>query len=129
MTKEQQSEVIEHRKKSSDYDKNKSTAVNKSTIAAMIADAVNKREEEQAKSDAFKQDLVSDLKGMIDSQIAAVIANGGGAKKPLQRGIASANVSSTDVGAGAEDAAERCAASLMDKFRAMGSKANGKKSG
>ena len=92
----------------------------------MIAEAVNKREEEQEKSDAFKQDIVSDLRGMIESQIAAVLANGGGAKKPLQRGVARSNASSADAGAGkeAEDIAERCAASLMDKFMAMGSKAN-----
>ena len=131
LSKEQQSEVIEYRKKNSDYDKKSpATTVNKSTIAAMIADAVSKREEEQAKSDAFKQDLVSDLKGMIESQIAVVIANGAGAKKPLQRAIASTNASATDAKMeGAEDAAERCAASLMDKFRSMGSKANGKKTG
>ena len=131
LSKEQQTEVIEHRRENSDYDKSPATAINKSTIAAMIASAVSKREEEQAKSEAFKQDLVSDLKGMIESQIAAVIANGGDAKKPLQRAIASANASATESGktAGSEDAAERCAASLMDKFRSMGSKANGKKTG
>ncbi len=115
--------------------------MSKAQVAAMIAEVASEREKEQAEKDAFKQDLISGLKGMIDSQIASVLSTNGAAKKALQRaganvGSASSDKANTAMLAEAgtastreqDAAAERCAESLMSKFNAKGSKA-GKKSG
>ncbi len=51
---------------------------------------------------------------------------GTGTKRTLQRAGSNANVASTDASDSNESAADRCAANLMAKFRAMGSRAGGK---
>ena len=147
LTKEQQTELLEHRKKNGNYrgawtgksptrnnsDKNdrSPTLVNKATISAMIAEHESKRRKEVEEKESLKQGLMEDLNGMINSQIAAVFANGvgGNARKTLQKAGANVAISGVDSEpAQISNAAERCAASLMARFNAMGSKA-GKKTG
>jgi hypothetical protein len=132
LTKEQQLEVQEHRKKNGDYPtpnkdskdkKPNSKALTKAQVAAMIAEAATEKEKEQADRDAFRKGLIPNLKGMVDSQVAALTSAGGVSRKALQR--AGANVASAtgDAERDQDAAAERCAKSLMSKFNAMGSKA------
>ena len=94
----------------------------------MIAEAVAEREKELEEINAFKKAIISDLKGMIDSQVATILGSTGGPKKALQRAGASVAVASADTegSKGGDEAAERCADTLMSKFNAMGSKANKK---
>ncbi len=79
----------------------------------------------------MKLGMMEDLKGVINSQIAAVLSAGVTGKKPLQRAGASANIAGTELEAvaGTDDAVERCASNLMKHFGAMGSKAGRRKSG
>ena len=137
LTKEQQLEVQEHRRKTGDYPtsnkdgkdkKSISKTMTKAQVAAMIAEAASEKEKEQADRDAFRQGLISDLKGMVDSQVAALASAGGGSRKALQRAGANVASASGEADRDQDAAAERCAESLMSKFNAMGSKA-GKMSG
>jgi len=140
LTKEQQEEVQEHRRANGDHKgawtgkgpgkgpgNVSATLVDKATIAAMIASHDSKRQKEQEEKDALKQGLMSDLKDVISSQIAAVISSGPGQKKPLQKLNASVSSAETDANLAADEAVERCAASLISRFNAMGSKAGRRK--
>ena len=138
LSKEQQDEVREHRKKNRNYpnadkgDKGnkggKKGGITEARVATMIAEAVAEREKELEETNAFKKAIISDLKGMIDSQVATILGSTGGPKKALQRAGASVAVASADTegSKGGDEAAERCADNLMSKFNAMGSKANKK---
>ena len=141
LTREQQDEVKEHRKKHGDYPNTwskkkggrntKPKHLTRAQVAAMIADAATEKETEKAEQEGLKQDLVSGLKDMVTSTVAAFMAGGVTPRKALQR--AGANVSTTSVEKLAEAgsvrakeqdaAAERCAENLMSRFNAMGSKA------
>ena len=125
----------EHRKKYRSYpdsDKGgkggKKGGITEAKVAKMIAEAAAKKEKELEETNAFRKAIISDLKGMIDSQVAAVLGNAGGSKKTLQRAGDSVTVGSADaeVSKGGDEAAERCAENLMSKFNAMGFKANKK---
>ena len=77
--------------------------------------------------------LINDLKGFISAEIAAAMSSAGVQKKGLQRAGASANVAAMTTNAiesaqAQDEAAERCAASLLNKFGSIGSKAGKKKS-
>ena len=61
----------------------------------MIADAATEKENEKAEQEGLKKNLVSDLKDIVTSTVAAFMAAGGAPRKALQR--ASANVSTTSV--------------------------------
>ena len=95
-------------------------------IATMIADAVAEREKELEATNNFKNELISDLRGMVDAQVAAILGSAGGPKKALQRAGASVAVAFID--AETSKGVDACAESLMSKFNSMGSKA-GKKTG
>ena len=76
--------------------------------------------------------LINDMKESISAGIAAAMSSAGVQKRVLQRAGAGANVAAMSAnareGAQAQDeAAERCAASLLNKFGSIGSKAGKKK--
>ena len=135
LSKEQQDEVREHRKRNRNYPDSESGKGNKggkkgglteARVAAMIADAAVEKEKELEATNNFKNELMSDLKGMVDAQVAAIMSSAGVPKKALQRAGTSVAVAAID--AEASKGVDACAESLMSKFNSMGSKA-GKKTG
>ena len=94
LTQEQKDELISHRKANGNYkgawsgkppkggkDKKVHWAPTKAKVAAMIKDCADKREKEAEEQNAMRAELVSDLKGIISSEIATALAgNAGGAK-------------------------------------------------
>ena len=145
LTKEQQDEVREHRKKNGDY-KNawskgkgkgpgRKGGLTKARVAAMIAEAASEKEKEQAEQESMRKGLISDLKEMVDAQVAAIVSAGGPPRKALQRAGANVSVASVEKMAEAgtqrakdqDDAVDRCADSLMSKFNAMGTKSKAAK--
>ena len=131
LSQEQQDEVREHRKKNRNYPDSgnkgsKKGGLTEAKVAVMIADAAAVREKELEASNNFKNELISDLKGMVDAQVAAILGSVGGPKKALQRAGTSVAVAAID--AEAPKGVDACAESLMSKFNSMGSKA-GKKTG
>ena len=90
----------------------------------MIAENEAKRRKEHDERSALKKSLIEEFKGIISSQMATIPSNTGNRKKTLQRSVASANteVEINDL----EAKAELCAASMLKKFNAMGTKSGGK---
>ena len=99
-------------------------SVDRATVSSMIAEHEEKRRKEDGERSALKESLIEEVKGIISSQMATVLANTGNGKKTLQRSVASASaeVELSDL----EAKAEHCAASMLKKFNAMGSKAGGR---
>ena len=138
LTQEQKDELIAHRKSNGHYKgawtgKSKggqsdvgSTTVNKATIAAMIREHADKKQKEDEEQDAMRAAFVDELKGVIRSEVASsAAAQSAVPKRALQRAGAGAQVASAEA-EGTDALAERCAASLMEKFNSMGTKAKGK---
>ena len=109
--------------------------MSKSQVSAMIAEAVSEKEKEQAEQMTLRKDLISNLREMVDAQVAALMNAGGTPRKALQRAGANVSVTSAEklAEAGAaraieqDAAAERCADSLLSKFNAIGTKAKAAK--
>ena len=135
MTREQQKEVIAHRKSNADYQgswsgkpgsppNSKRGSVDRSIVSSMIAEHEAKRRKEDDKRSALKESLIEEVKGIISSQMATVLANTGNGKKTLRRSVASVNAEVEP--SNLEAKAELCATSMLKKFNAMGSKVGGK---
>ena len=141
---DQKLELKEHRKATGDYGPNgkkgakvaSAAAITKADVSAMLRNHDKEKEKkaaDEAEKDALKMGLINDLKGFISAEIAAAMSSAGMMKKGLQRAGASANVAAMTTNAiesaqAQDEAAERCAASLLNKFGSIGSKAGKKKS-
>ena len=130
LTQPQKDELTVHRKSNGNYKgawtgksggSNRNGAdVSKATVAAMINENDAGKEKATSDREAFKAALLSDVKGILTSEIAAMGGRDGVAKRLRTAG---ANVASADAENSQEAAAERCATALMDKFNSMGTKA------
>ena len=74
-----------------------STVIDKAMVGSMIVNHESKKRQEMEKEESMRLGMMEDLKGVINSQIAAVIYAGVTGKKPLQRAGASANIDGTDL--------------------------------
>ena len=137
LSQEQKDELKAHRlanggyknswtKKSKGGGKGKSgSKLTKADVSAMIKENEQNRNKAAEEHDAMKQALADEMKEMVATQVAATLATMTGQKRGLQRAGASSNVGSVNVdpAEASAAAADRAAASLMEKWNSMGSKA------
>ena len=74
----------------------RATTPNNATIAVIIPKHEEEKQKEQDEKESFKQGIIDDLKGVINSWIASVMGNRMGPKRTLQRASNNTNITSDD---------------------------------
>ena len=63
-------------------ERGRTTKIEDPAFPAMIAEHEKKKQKERDEKDSFKQCLIEDMKGVINSSIVAIMSNGAGGKGP-----------------------------------------------
>ena len=145
---EQKAELKEHRKTNGNYKgawvgkpgpgrdtkPKKKGNVNKRMVAALIKEHEKKKQKEEEEMQSFRSAIVNELRGAIGAPSDTPTASTPPLKRILQRAgtknaaeVASADIAVKSMGDPDADrqqveAAERCANSLFEKFKSMGTK-------